>query len=58
MEDSGSKNNVYADAINIQNFRVALCDKNNVALDLNDVDWYCIIELFVENGHNTPINGF
>ena len=58
MEDSGSKNNVYADAINIQNFRVALCDKNNVALDLNNVDWYCIIELFVEKSHNTPINGF
>ena len=38
MEDSGSKNNVYADAINIQNFRVALCDKNTIALDLNNVD--------------------
>lgn len=49
IDDSGGKCNIYMESINLQNFRVSLCDKNNLPLKLNGVDWYAIIELYVES---------
>jgi hypothetical protein len=46
-DDTGCKNNVYTTPINLQNFKVTLTHANDAIVDLNNVDWYCIIELIV-----------
>jgi hypothetical protein len=33
--------------INLQNFKVTLTHANDAIVDLNNVDWWCIIELIV-----------
>ena len=55
VDDTGCKNNNYDEPIHLQNFRVSLTDKNNNLIDLNGIDWYCIIELVVIVDISTPI---
>lgn len=54
--DTGSKNNVYDTPINLQNFKVTLTDKYDNILDLNGVDWWCMIELITLNPTQSSIN--
>ena len=46
-EDNGLKNNIYDNPINLQSFKVNLCDRNGNIINLNSVDWWAIIEMIV-----------
>lgn len=47
-DDTGCKNNIYDVPINLQNFKITLTDRNDNILDLNGVDWWCMIEIITE----------
>jgi hypothetical protein len=46
-DDSGGKNNVYTSPIHLQNFKVTLTDRDDKIVDLNGIDWWCVIELII-----------
>lgn len=55
-EDTGSKNIVYSNPINLQNFKITLMDRYDNILNLNGVDWNCLIELItVDKSVNNSI---
>ena len=48
-EDTGAKNNMYDEALYLQNFRVSLRNHLDEIVSLNGVNWYCILEILAES---------
>ena len=46
-DDNGLKNNVYDNPINLQKFKVTLNDRSNTNVNLNNADWWGVIELII-----------
>lgn len=55
-DDTGCKNNVYSNPVNLQNFKINITDRNNNILNLNGVDWWCLIEVLAVENNEVPTN--
>ena len=43
-QDTGGKNNIYHTAVRLHTFAVTLTDRDDVVINLNGVDWWCMVE--------------
>jgi hypothetical protein len=48
INDDTGKNNHYEEAVNMQNFKVTLRNQNNEIVNLNNSNWYCVLEVLTE----------
>ena len=54
VDDNGLKNNVYDNPITLQKFKVILADQDNNTVDLNNANWWAVIELIIQTDNSSP----